>query len=77
MQDFTPTEEDRIRIDIPDEDDPDHEVHHGRHGRVIMIFSDDAATVTADQCDNDIYRVEFDDGSRADFRHHDLRPPIK
>ncbi|MDG5760493.1 hypothetical protein QA600_14225 [Natronococcus sp. A-GB1] len=77
MQDFTPTEGDRVRIDIPDEHDPDHEIHHGKHGRVTRILSDDAADITGDQCDTEIYRIKFDDGGRADFRHHDLRPPLE
>ena len=32
---------DRVRIDIPDETDPDHEQYHGQHGTVIKIISDD------------------------------------
>lgn len=37
---------DSVRIDIPDETDPDHNRLHGRHGTVVEIISDDAGTVT-------------------------------
>lgn len=67
---------DRVRIDIPDETDPDHERYHGKHGEIVAIISDDAESVTGDPKDSDIYRVEFDDGDHADFRSRDLRPPI-
>ena len=66
----------RVRIDIPDETDADHELH-GEHGRVVEVIRDDASDITGDQLDSVIYRVELDDGFRADFRHHDLRPPIE
>ena len=66
----------RVRIDIPDETDADHELH-GEHGRVVEVIRDDASDDTGDQLDSVIYRIELDDGSRADFRHHDLRPPIE
>ena len=33
---------DRIRIDIPDETDPNHQ-YHGEHGVVVKTLSDDAA----------------------------------
>lgn len=39
---------DRVRIDIPDEEDPDHETYHGKHGRVVEVLGDDADTVTGD-----------------------------
>lgn len=65
---------DRVRVDIPDETDPDHRRHHGRHGRVIATISSspdgdgDPEQVT--------YRVAFDGGGFADLRFFDLRPPI-
>lgn len=67
---------DEVRIDIPDESDPDHELYHGRHGEVITVFSDEADGVTADRRDTFLYRVEFNDDSTADFRWRDLRPPF-
>jgi len=69
-------EDSRVRIDIPDETDADHELH-GEHGRIVEVIRDDASDVTGDQLDSVIYRIELDDESRADFRHHDLRPPIE
>lgn len=35
--------EDRVRIDIPDESDPDHDQYHGIHGRVIHVSEDAVA----------------------------------
>jgi hypothetical protein len=66
----------RVKIDIPDETDADHELH-GEHGRIVEVIRDDASDITGDQLDSVIYRVELDDGFRADFRHYDLRPPIE
>lgn len=68
---------DLVRIDIPDESDPDHDAYHGRHGTVVTTIVDDAAEETGDARDGAIYRVEFDDGTRADFRWRDLRPPFQ
>lgn len=66
--------EDRVRIDIPDETDPDHERLHGTHGTVIRIFEDEAERETGDPRDSFIYSVELDDGSTEQFRWRDLRP---
>jgi ribosomal protein L21E len=74
MQRFS--EGDRVRVDIPDETDPDHQVYHGEHGRVVAVLSDDAGSLTADERDNQLYRVVFDSSETADFRWRDLRPPI-
>lgn len=67
---------DRVRVDIPDETDLDHERFHGRHGTVTTVIEDDAPAETRDERDGLIYRVEFEDGSTADFRWRDLRPPF-
>jgi ribosomal protein L21E len=67
---------DRVRVDIPDETDLDHDAFHGRHGEVVDVVEDDAGAETGDPRDSVIYRVRFDDGSEADFRRRDLRPPI-
>lgn len=40
---------DTVRIDIPDETDPDHELLHGKRGMVIKVLSDDAGAVTGDE----------------------------
>ena len=69
-------EGDRVRIDIPDVTDPDHEHYHGHHGTITMVIDDDASNETGDERDARIYRVEFDDGATADFRWRDIRPPL-
>lgn len=45
------SERDRVRIDIPDETDPDHQEYHGEHGRVVAVLSDDADSLTAEERD--------------------------
>lgn len=69
-------EEDRVRIDIPDESDPDHDRFHGKHGQVTLVFEDAGAKVTGDAQDDRLYRVELDSGETEDFRRRDLRPPL-
>lgn len=66
---------DRVRVDIPDESDPDHEQYHDRHGTVFAIIEDDAAVEIGDERDSIIYRVELENGTASDFRWRDLRPP--
>lgn len=65
---------DRVRVDIPDETDPDFERYHGRTGKVIETIQDDAGSETGDKRDDVLYRIEFKDGSTMDFRWRDLRP---
>ena len=72
MQRFAPG--DPVRIDIPDETDPDHDRYHGRLGKVIKVFEDDASETTGDERDRTLYRVELNDEQTADFRWVDLRP---
>lgn len=66
---------DRIRIDIPDADDPDFEFH-GSHGTIIEVMGDDAGELTGRKADSVIYRVELQSGETHDFRGRDVRPPI-
>jgi len=66
---------DRVRIDIPDETDTDHERLHNRHGKVIDILEDDADNLTGDSRDAVVYCVQLDDGTKTDVRWRDLRPP--
>ena len=73
MQRFS--EGDRVRVDIPDETDPDHDEYHRRHGKVVVVLEDDAGRTTGDERDSLLFRVELEDGSVEDFRWHDLRPP--
>lgn len=74
MNGFTP--DDQVRIDIPDESDPDYDRYHGQEGMVTELLHDDASDITGDDHDDTIYRVEFKSGTTADFRWHDLRPPV-
>ncbi len=67
-------EGDRVRIDIPDRDDPDHEQFHREHGTVVDTFVDAAGEETKDERDSVLFRVELDEGEVMDFRWRDLRP---
>jgi len=58
---------DRVRVDIPDETDPDHERYHGCHGTVSKVIEDDASIETGDERDGIIYRIEFEDGTTIDL----------
>lgn len=66
----------QVRVDIPDQSDPDHERYHGKHGTVISVLTDDLPEITAQNADSPIYKVEFESEETMDFRGHDLRPPI-
>ncbi|WP_336336424.1 hypothetical protein [Haloarcula brevis] len=68
---------DRVRVDIPDATDPDHERYHGLHGTVVDVLEDEAGEVTGDERDDVIFRVELENEETADFRWRDLRPPIE
>ena len=77
MEEFKPGEGDQVRVDIPDETDPDHNAYHGQQGTVVGVLTDDADEETGDSRDATIYRVELDNGQRTDFRWRDLRPPLE
>lgn len=67
---------DRVRIDIPDETDPDFR-WHGEHGVIIDILYDDAGLETGDDRDSVLYRVGLEDHEiTIDARWRDLRPPL-
>ena len=68
---------DRVRIDIPDETDPDHDRYHGEHGQIVDILEDEAGTVTGDDRGSIIYRVQFSTGEELDLRHQSIRPPME
>ena len=68
---------DRVRIDIPDTDDPDFDRFHGRHGRIVNVIKDDAGRETGDARDTYLFTVEFDDGSTHGFRWRDLRTALE
>ncbi len=67
---------DRVRVDIPDTTDPDHDRYHGLHGTVVNVLEDEAGEVTGDERDDVIFRVKLENEETADFRWRDLRPPI-
>lgn len=69
-------EGERIRVDIPDETDPDHH-YHGEHGTVVEIIPDDVGEETSDPRDSRLYRVELESDAVIDFRGWDLRPPLE
>jgi hypothetical protein len=75
MTDHQFEEGDRVRIDVPDETDPDYNRLHGRHGEIIAILEDDAGAVTGDDRDAVLYRIQLDDGTETDARWRDLQPP--
>lgn len=66
---------DRVRIDIPNQDDPDFERFHGEQGVVVDVLDDAAGSETGDTRDSQLYRVELDTGAMMDFRWRDLRSP--
>jgi len=65
---------DKVRIDIPDEADPDHETYHDRRGEVVDVIDDDAGDETGDVRDSVLYQIRFEDGEEMGFRWRDLRP---
>ncbi|WP_144798976.1 hypothetical protein [Halorubrum depositum] len=67
---------DRVRVDIPNEADPDYE-YHGEHGEVVEIIDDDAGRETGDSRDSQIYRLRLESGEAVDLRWRDIRPPFQ
>jgi len=67
----------RVRIDIPDETDPDNEQYHGEHGQIADILEDEAGSLTGDERGSTIYRVAFSTGGEIDPQHQLIRPPIE
>ena len=65
---------DRVRIDIPDETDPDYQRLHDTRGTVVEILEDDAEAVTGDSREGYLFRIKLDDGETVDVRWRDLRP---
>lgn len=64
---------DRVRVDIPYEDDPDYRLHRSE-GMVIRVIKDKAGATTGDERDSVLYRVRLDSGRIVDLRWRDLRP---
>lgn len=65
---------DRVRVDIPDVNDPDHDRLHESVGTVTGILEDDAGASTGDYRDSYLYIVELDALGEEHFRWRDLRP---
>lgn len=65
---------DRVRVDIPVQDDQDFDDYHGCTGEVIDTIEDDAGRQTGDTRDSQLFQVKFSNGRVADFRWRDLRP---
>jgi len=69
-------EGDRVRIDIPDETDTDHDLH-GKHGTIEMVLRDDTGELTGRDADSTLVRVQLPSGRTVDIRSRDVRPPIE
>ena len=67
------SQQDNVRIDITDKDDPDFE-HHRKTGEVVGVIEDDVGEVTGDERDSVLYRVKLESGDVVDVRWRDLRP---
>jgi len=65
---------DRVRVDIPNKDDPDHERLHREHGTIVEVFEDDAGQETGDPRDSHSFRVEIDGSTAESLRWRDIRP---
>lgn len=66
---------DQVRIDIPDETDPDFDRLHGETGEVVAVIQDDAGAETGDERDSVLYRVALAGREESvDVRWRDLRP---
>lgn len=59
---------DRVRVDIPDETDLDHQEYHEGHGRTVAVVTDDMDSFTVGEQNSQLYRVAFDSGEAADSR---------
>lgn len=66
------SEGDKVRVDIPDKDDPEFRFHR-EEGIIVRVLDDAVGSETGDERDSNLYRVQFDDGENMDFRWRDLR----
>lgn len=66
---------DRVKIVIPDPQDPDHQ-YHQKTGTITDICEDDLGGLTGETRHNYLYTVDFDDNTLdpVDFRYDDLAP---
>lgn len=68
---------DRVRIDIPNETNPNHDQYHEEHGTIVDILEDDSDAFSGDEQESSIYRIQLDAGEKLDVRHLVIRPPIQ
>jgi len=68
---------DRVRVDIPNKSDPDHERLHRERGTVVDILEDNAGQETGDSRDSYLFEVELENGDSEHLRWRDLRPSAK
>ena len=67
---------DDVRIDIPDETDPDYDRLHGSRGTIVEVLTDDGGIAIGDEREGYLFRVELADGKTVDLRWRDLRPTL-
>ncbi len=73
--DFTPGT--RVRINIPDESDPGHDLFHGHKGTVLKRIGITGGLVRRDLRDEYLYRVKLDNHTKAVFVQSDLQSDIQ
>ena len=56
------SEGDRVRVDIPNKDDPDFDHFHGEYGVITAVLNDDAGFETENTRDSWLYQLELDLG---------------
>ena len=66
-----------VRIDIPDETDPDHDAYHGEHGQVIGIVEGEITTITGEQVEEIRYRIRLPNSEELELPAYSIRPPIQ
>lgn len=66
----------KVRIDIPNKDDPDYQ-HHRDQGEVVDVSCDDAGASTGDERDSYLYCVQLTSREKIDLRWRDIRPVSK
>lgn len=65
---------DRVRIDIPDETDPDFQFH-GKNGEVISVNLDEVKPLTGNSLDDGFYSIELGFVGNVDIRCKNLLVP--
>jgi len=55
----------------------DYDRYLGQNDRITNILEDESGTLTGDERDSIIYRIQFSNGEELDLRHQTIRPPIR